>query len=249
MGLRRGPVARRSCRHHASVGTPGGAPATSIESERPLEHLVVSQITRHGYLAVFLLMVLESACIPVPSEAVMLLGGALAAGVTVAGVSSHLNVVVVALLGTAGNIVGAAVAYGVGRAGGRPLVERWGRYVLLRRRDLDRAERFFSRHGRSAVLVGRVLPVVRTFISLPAGIAEMPTAQFIALTALGSLPWTFALALSGYAVAGNWRAVSSAFTPVTIGFGVALVAGIAWWAARRLRVGSRLGVVDDSRSS
>ncbi|MGC8470979.1 MAG: DedA family protein [Acidimicrobiales bacterium] len=231
------------------MGTPGEALATPIESERLLEHLVVSQITRHGYLAVFLLMVLESACIPVPSEAVMLLGGALAAGVTVAGVSSHLNVVVVALLGTAGNIVGALAAYWVGRAGGRPLVERWGRYVLLRRRDLDRAERFFARHGRSAVLVGRVLPVVRTFVSLPAGIAEMPALQFTVLTALGSLPWTFALAFAGYAVAGSWRAVSSAFTPVTIGFGVAIAAAIAWWAVRRVRVGSRLGLVDERGSS
>ncbi|MDA8311392.1 MAG: DedA family protein [Actinomycetota bacterium] len=200
-----------------------------------MEHLVISQITRHGYLAVFVLMVLESACIPVPSEVVMLLGGALAAGITVAGVHSHLDVVAVALLGTAGNVVGALIAYGVGRAGGRPLVEHWGRYVLLRRHDLDRAERFFARHGRPAVLVGRVLPVVRTFISLPAGIAEMPVGQFTALTALGSLPWTFALALAGYAVAGSWRSVSSAFTPVTIVFGVLIVAAIAWWALRRLR--------------
>ena len=200
-----------------------------------MEHLVISQITRHAYLAVFVLMVLESACIPVPSEVVMLLGGALAAGITVAGVHSHLDVVAVALLGTAGNVVGALIAYGVGRAGGRPLVEHWGRYVLLRRHDLDRAERFFARHGRPAVLVGRVLPVVRTFISLPAGIAEMPVGQFTALTALGSLPWTFALALAGYAVAGSWRSVSSAFTPVTIVFGVLIVAAIAWWALRRLR--------------
>lgn len=214
-----------------------------------MEHLVVTQITRHGYLAVFVLMVLESACIPVPSEAVMLLGGALAAGITVAGADAHLNVVIVALLGTAGNIVGAFAAYGVGRAGGRPLVERWGRYVLLRRRDLDRAERFFTRHGRSAVLISRVLPVVRTFISLPAGVAEMPAVQFTVLTALGSLPWTFALAFAGYAVAGNWRAVSAAFTPVSIVFGIAIVAGIAWWAVRRLRMGSRFGVMDDSASS
>ena len=214
-----------------------------------MEHLVVSQITRHGYLAVFVLMVLESACIPVPSEAVMLLGGALAAGVTVAGVQSHLNVVAVALLGTGGNIVGSLIAYGVGRAGGRPLVERWGRYVLVRRHDLDRAERFFARHGRLAVLVGRVLPVVRTFISLPAGIAEMPAGQFTALTALGSLPWTFALAFAGYAVAGNWRSVSSAFTPVSIGFAVVIVAGIAWWVVRRLRGHAEAGLAGENAKS
>jgi membrane protein DedA with SNARE-associated domain len=209
-----------------------------------VEHLVVSQITRHGYLAVFVLMVLESACIPVPSEAVMLLGGALAAGITVAGVHSHLNVVAVALVGTAANVVGALIAYAVGRAGGRPLVERWGRYVLIRRHDLDRAERFFARHGRPAVLIGRVLPVVRTFISLPAGIAEMPVGQFTALTAIGSLPWTFALAFAGYAVAGNWQSVSSAFTPVSIVFGVLIVAAIAWWVVRRARgSGAGSGVV------
>ena len=208
-----------------------------------MEHLVVSQITRHGYLAVFVLMVLESACIPIPSEAVMLLGGALAAGITVAGVHSHLNVVAVALVGTAANVVGALVAYGVGRAGGRPLVERWGRYVLLRRHDLDRAERFFARHGRPAVLIGRILPVVRTFISLPAGIAEMPVGQFTVLTALGSLPWTFALAYAGYALAGNWQSVSSALTPVSIAFGFLIVAAILWWVVWRLRERTGSGAV------
>ncbi len=200
-----------------------------------MEHLVISQLTRHGYLAVFFLMVLESACVPIPSEAVMLLGGALAAGITVAGVHSHLNVVAVALVGTAANVVGALIAYWVGRIGGRPLVERWGRYILLRHHDLDRAERFFARRGRLAVLVGRVLPVVRTFISLPAGIAEMPVVQFTVLTALGSLPWTFALAIAGYEVAGNWKSVSSAFTPVTIVIGILIVAAIGWWVVRRLR--------------
>ncbi len=200
-----------------------------------VEHLVVSQLTRHGYLAVFFLMVLESACVPIPSEAVMLLGGALAAGITVAGVHSHLNVVDVALIGTAANVVGALIAYAVGRLGGRPLVERWGRYVLLRPHDLDRAERFFARRGRFAVLIGRVIPIVRTFISLPAGIAEMPVAQFTVLTAVGSLPWTFALALAGYEVAGSWNSVSSAFTPVSFAIGVLVVAAIAWWVVRRLR--------------
>ena len=213
-----------------------------------MEHLVVSQITRHGYLAVLVLMVLESACIPIPSEAVMLFGGALAAGVTIAGVHSHLNVVAVALLGTAGNVVGSLIAYGVGRAGGRPLVEHWGRYVLLRRHDLDRAERFFARHGRPAVLVGRVLPVVRTFISLPAGIAEMPAGQFTALTAVGSLPWTFALALAGYAVAGHWQSVASAFTPISIGVGALIVAAIVWWVLRRLRERTPVGSAQEGGS-
>lgn len=202
-----------------------------------MEHLVVSQISRHGYLAIFLLMVLESACIPIPSEAVMLFGGALAGGVVLAGVHVHLNVIAVALAGTAGNLIGSWIAYAVGRIGGRPLIERYGKYVLLRPHDLDRAERFFERYGTPAVLISRVLPVVRTFISLPAGIAEMPLGTFSVLTVLGSLPWTFALALSGDAVAANWKSVSSAFTPISLVVGALIVIAIAWWVLRRL--GSR----------
>ncbi len=202
-----------------------------------MEHLVVSQISRHGYLAIFLLMVLESACIPIPSEAVMLFGGALAGGVVLAGVHVHLNVVAVALAGAVGNLVGSWIAYAVGRIGGRPLIERYGKYILLRPHDLDRAERFFARYGTPAVLISRILPVVRTFISLPAGIAEMPLGTFSLLTLVGSLPWTFALALAGDALAANWKSVSSAFTPISIVVGVLIVIAIAWWAVRRL--GSR----------
>ncbi|MGC8463722.1 MAG: DedA family protein [Acidimicrobiales bacterium] len=199
-------------------------------------HLVVSEISKHGYLAVFLLMVLESACIPIPSEAVMLFGGALAGGAVVAGVHLHLNVVEVALAGTAGNIVGAWISYAVGRIGGRPLVEKWGRYVFLRTRDLDRAERFFAHRGQLAVLVGRLLPVVRTFVSLPAGVAEMPIVPFTTLTLVGSLPWTFAFALAGEALAANWQTVANAFTPISIVVGVLLVAWVAWWLLRRARM-------------
>lgn len=200
-----------------------------------MEHLVVTEITKHGYLAVFVLMVLESACIPIPSEAVMLFGGALASGAVIAGVASHLNVVVVALCGTAGNLIGSLIAYAVGRAGGRPLIERWGRYILLRQKELDRSEAFFARHGPIAVLVARVLPVVRTFISLPAGIAGMPLAPFAFLTVLGSLPWTFSLAYAGRALATHWNGVSAAFTPVSIVIAVVIIAAIAWWALHRIR--------------
>ncbi|OYV58265.1 MAG: hypothetical protein B7Z69_09875 [Actinobacteria bacterium 21-73-9] len=182
-------------------------------------------------------MVLESACIPIPSEAVMLFGGALAGGVVLAGVHVHLNVVAVALAGAVGNLVGSWIAYAVGRIGGRPLIERYGKYILLRPHDLDRAERFFARYGTPAVLISRILPVVRTFISLPAGIAEMPLGTFSLLTLVGSLPWTFALALAGDALAANWKSVSSAFTPISIVVGVLIVIAIAWWAVRRL--GSR----------
>lgn len=198
-----------------------------------MEHFIVSEISNHGYLAILLLMILESACIPIPSEAVMLFGGALAAGVTIAGATSHMNVIAVALIGTLGNLIGSGIAYWVGRTGGRTAVEKWGKYVMLRKHDLDRAEKFFSKRGEWAVLIGRVLPVIRTFISLPAGIGEMPVAKFILFTVLGSLPWTFALAFMGEALAGNWQSISKLSTPISVVFGIVIVALIAWWYVRR----------------
>src|SRR5207302_8748320 len=119
-----------------------------------LEHFITSFILRHGYEAVFVLMVLESACIPVPSEVTMLFGGALANATfvaTVAGANHHLNFVLVGLMGTLGNLVGSLIAYAVGRAGGRPLIDRWGRYILLRPHEIDRAESWFDHHGTAAV--------------------------------------------------------------------------------------------------
>ena len=153
-----------------------------------MEQWVVNEVGAHGYIAVFALMVLGSACIPIPSEAVMLFGGALAGGVTAAGAHVHLNLAGIVLAGLAGNLVGSLVAYAVGRAGGRPVLDRYGKYVLLRKSELDRAEEFFSKHGQSAVFFGRMIPLVRAFVSLPAGIAQMPAVPFTVLTLLGSLP-------------------------------------------------------------
>ncbi|MHB2024446.1 MAG: DedA family protein [Mycobacteriales bacterium] len=200
-----------------------------------MTHLIVTEVVKHGYLAIFLLMVLESACIPIPSEAIMPFGGALAGGLFVAAGQPHVSLWGVAVAGALGNLVGAELAYVVGRVGGRPLVEHWGRYVLLRHRDLDRAEAFFDRRGWLAVLVGRVLPVIRTFISLPAGTAEMPVVPFTAFTLIGSLPWTFGLAAAGEALTKNWKTVSADFTPATIVIAVICVAVIAWWFVRRAR--------------
>ena len=198
-----------------------------------MEHLIVSEISSHGYLAIFLLMVLESACIPIPSEAVMLFGGALAAGVTIAGATAHMNVLIVALIGTLGNLIGSLIAYWVGRTGGRAAVERWGKYILIRKHDLDRSEAFFAKNGEWAVLIGRVLPVVRTFISLPAGIGEMPVFKFTLFTLIGSLPWTFALAYMGEALAGNWQSISKLSTPISVVFALIIAALIAWWYLHR----------------
>lgn len=200
-----------------------------------MDHFLSTQVAQHGYLAIFVLMVLESVCIPIPSEAIMLFGGALAGGYLATRGQAQVSLVGVALAGAFGNLLGAEIAYAIGRFGGRPLVERWGRYVLLRKRDLDRAHAFFVRRGPITVLIGRVLPVIRTFISLPAGAADMPVLQFSGYTLLGSLPWTFGLAAGGEALASHWSAVSADFTPASLAIGVLAVAGIAWWAVRRYR--------------
>ena len=164
-------------------------------------------ISSYGYLAVFILMLAESACIPVPSELTMLFAGALSAG-AVAG--AHLNLVLAITAGVAGNVAGSYLAWGIGVYGGRAAWHRWGRYILLRDDDIDRAERWFGRHGTKAVFFGRLLPVVRTFISLPAGLARMPAGRFGIYTLLGCIPWTAALAWTGYLVGSNWGSVVTA---------------------------------------
>lgn len=165
-------------------------------------------IMNYGYLAIFVLMLAESACIPVPSELTMLFGGALAGGAVP---GAHLNLVLVVAAGVAGNVAGSYLAWGIGRCAGRAAWRRWGRHLLLRNDDIDRAERWFGRHGPKAVFFGRLLPVIRTFISLPAGFAEMPPARFGIYTVAGCVPWTLGLAWAGYAVGRNWQAVASAF--------------------------------------
>jgi membrane protein DedA with SNARE-associated domain len=184
-------------------------------------------------------MLAESACIPVPSELIMTFGGALAAGAVP---GTHLNLIGVILAGTAGNVAGSYLAWAVGRYGGQPLLRRLseGRLGrrLLRENDLDRAIAWFDRHGNKAVLIGRLLPVVRTFISLPAGIAGMPALRFGVYTTLGCLPWTTALAVAGYAVGKNWESIVNAFHgPTYIIAAVVLVALVilAWRYVRSRR--------------
>jgi membrane protein DedA with SNARE-associated domain len=205
-----------------------------------VEKFISTAIENYGYLAVFFLMVLESACIPIPSEVTMLFGGAAANATFASSVGAdHLNFLVVGLLGTVGNLVGSWIAYGVGKAGGRPLVERWGRYIFLRPYELDRAEAWFADHGEAAVFVSRLLPVVRTFISLPAGVAEMPFGKFSTYTFAGCLPWTFALAGVGYALGSRWKTVEQYFRPISIVVGVLLLGALVWWLIRRARAKQR----------
>jgi membrane protein DedA with SNARE-associated domain len=193
-------------------------------------------ISNYGYLAIFILMLAESACIPVPSELTMLFAGALSAG-AVAGV--HLNLGLAIAAGVAGNVAGSYLAWGIGVYGGRAAWHRWGRYVLLRDDDIDRAERWFGRHGTKAVFFGRLLPVVRTFISLPAGLARMPAGRFGIYTVLGCIPWTAALALTGYLVGTNWGSVVSALHGPSYAFaalcGLLVIFAIVMLLRRRRR--------------
>ncbi|HLH83291.1 MAG TPA: DedA family protein [Trebonia sp.] len=197
-----------------------------------MQHL----ITSYGYLAVFLLMLAESACIPIPSEVIMLFGGALAAG-AVAGAHPSLAGIVIA--GVLGNVAGSYIAWAVGKYAGQPAVLRWGGRFGFRAHDIDRATRWFEKYGPVAVLVGRVVPVVRTFISLPAGFANMPALRFGLYTTLGCIPWTAALGIAGYAVGANWQQIANGIQKA--GYGVAAVIVVAIVAAVVLHFRRRRG--------
>jgi membrane protein DedA with SNARE-associated domain len=173
-----------------------------------VEHFIAS----YGYVAVFLLMLAESACIPIPSEVIMLFAGALAAG-AVPGV--HLSLAGVIAAGVAGNVVGSYLAWAAGLYWGQAAVRRWGRRFRVREHDIDRAVAWFDRYGPAAVLVGRLIPVVRTFISLPAGFARMPALRFGAYTTAGCIPWTAGLGIAGYALGRNWQSVANDFHGLT----------------------------------
>jgi membrane protein DedA with SNARE-associated domain len=195
-----------------------------------VQHFIAS----YGYVAIFVLMLLESACIPVPSELIMTFGGALAAGAVP---GTQLNLAGVIIAGVAGNVAGSYVAWAVGRYGGQAALRRWGRRLRVRDHDLERATQWFDRYGPRAVLIGRLLPVVRTFISLPAGIAGMDPVRFGIYTTLGCIPWTAALAYAGYLVGANWHSIVDGFrgpTYVVAGL-VVIVSAIAVWRYLRGR--------------
>jgi membrane protein DedA with SNARE-associated domain len=168
-----------------------------------------------GYPGIVVLMALESMCLPVPSEMVLPFGGALAAMGRLALTGDPLlDALLVALAGTLGCTIGSIIAYYIGLRGGRPLINRYGRYLKLNERHLDLAEHWFHRYGDWAVLGSRLLPVIRTFISLPAGVARMPFRRFIALSTIGSLPWCLALAYIGMVMGENWQAVETLYRPL-----------------------------------
>lgn len=189
-------------------------------------------VQNSGYAAIFVLCVLQSCCIPTSSELTMGFAGALAGGVT-AGI--RLNLAAVIVIGVAGEVIGAYIAWVVGRYGGRAVVDRFGKYVLLSHKDLDKAEAWYQRHDRFGVLGSRLLPVIRNFVAVPAGIAEVPLVRFGILTAIGSLLWDGAWAGIGYGLAGRWHSIAHGFSDAGYVLGGLAVVAIVFAVVHRYR--------------
>jgi membrane protein DedA with SNARE-associated domain len=192
-----------------------------------LAAFVIAVISTMGLPGIVLLMAIESACIPLPSEVIMPFSGYLVF------LGEH-SLWAVSLAGAAGCVVGSIPAYYLGMYGGRPLIERYGKYVLISARDLDLADRWFARHGEATVFFARLLPVIRTFIAFPAGVARMEMARFLAFTFAGSLPWCLGLAYIGMVMGENWLALREYFHKFDVAIAAVLVAGVVWWVRRHL---------------
>ncbi len=179
-------------------------------------------ISHTGYAGITLLMAIESACVPLPSEVIMPFSGYLVS-------SGQFSLLWVATAGAIGCNLGSELAYDVGYYGGPPLVTKFGAYLWLSQRELDWVADFFARHGDITVFISRLLPVIRTFIALPAGIARMPKLRFHAYTFLGSWPWCFGLAYLGMKAGDNWKYLGKYFHRFDAVIGAVILAGLAWF--------------------
>lgn len=197
-----------------------------------LAGFVIATISRMGYGGIVLLMAIESACIPLPSEIIMPFSGYLV-------YRGELHLQVVALAGAMGCVLGSIVAYYAGAWGGRPLVEKYGKYVLISHHDLELADRWFQRHGDITVFVGRLLPVIRTFIAFPAGVARMPLWRFNVYTFVGSYIWCLALAWIGMKLGEHWNTLGVYFHRFDAVIGLIILVAIIWYVRRHLRQNQR----------
>jgi len=200
--------------------------------EQSLLNFINHAFNSLGWWGVVGTMTIESAAIPLPSELIMPLAGwqlVLERG------SSAWMLLAAAFYGAIGNLIGSLITYYIGAWGGRPLLERYGRYVLVTRRDLDRADRWFNNRGEITVFTGRMLPVVRTFISLPAGVARMNLVRFSAFTFVGSFMWSLGLAWGGYKLGQHWEDIRSTMRHFDVPIAVVIVALIVWYIWRKLR--------------
>jgi membrane protein DedA with SNARE-associated domain len=192
-------------------------------------------LVSHAVYAIVLFGVLEAMCIPISSELTFLLGGAVAAGAGGVGVHQHPSLLLVIILGVAAELVGSFISYGIGRAGGRPLVNRWGKYVLVTQRDVDRAERFLVGRGAWALPVARMLPVIRAFASIVAGVVEIPPVRFAVLNLIGTVVYVVAIASVGYSLGSEWTKFNKTFSDVSYVLVGLVVIAIVGYVFHRLR--------------
>lgn len=189
---------------------------------------IVNFISASGYLGIFVLMTLESALIPVPSEIIMPFSGFLVW-------SEKLAWWPVIMWGTIGNLVGSLIAYYIGLYGGRAFILKYGKYVFISAEDVERAEKWFNKYGSFSIFFSRLLPVVRTFISLPAGIAKMPVFKFSLYTFLGSLPWSIILVYSGFVAGENWKSLEKYFRKFDWLIVIIIILATGWWLYKKFK--------------
>jgi len=196
-----------------------------------LSNFIMLTISTLGYSGVVLLMAIESACIPLPSEIIMPFAGYL--------VSRHeMNLWAVGFAGAVGCVLGSLVAYWTGMYGGRPFIEKYGRYILLSRHDLDLADRWFAKYGELIVFTARLLPAIRTFIAFPAGVSRMNLTRFVIYTFAGSLPWCLGLAYVGQKLGEQWNkddTLKTWFHRFDFVIGIAGVILVTWWVWRHIK--------------
>ena len=193
-----------------------------------LAGFIIGTISRLGYGGIVLLMAIESACIPLPSEIIMPFSGYLVS-------TGEMNLWLVGLAGAIGCVLGSIVAYYAGAWGGRPFIEKYGKYILISHHDLDLADRWFRRHGDITIFVGRLLPVIRTFIAFPAGVAHMNLWRFNLYTFVGSYIWSLGLAWIGMKLGEHWNTLGVYFHRFDAAIGVILLIAVVWYVRRHLQ--------------
>jgi membrane protein DedA with SNARE-associated domain len=193
-----------------------------------LAGFIIGTISRLGYGGIVLLMAIESACIPLPSEIIMPFSGYLVS-------TGEMNLWLVGLAGAVGCVLGSIVAYYAGAWGGRPFIAKYGKYILISHHDLDLADRWFQRHGDITIFVGRLLPVIRTFIAFPAGVARMNLWRFNLYTFVGSYIWSVGLAWIGMKLGEHWNTLGVYFHRFDAAIGVILLIAVVWYVRRHLQ--------------
>ncbi len=193
-----------------------------------LMFFVINTIRALSYFGVFILTMAESACIPIPSEVIMPFSGFLVA-------SGYFNFILVIIVATLGELTGGTIAYYIGKTGGRSLVERYGKYILISHHDLNTADRWFSRYGDKVVFFGRLLPIIRTYISFPAGVSKMKYSRFALFTVLGTLPWVIVLTYLGVKLGANWEIIRVYFHKFDILILALIIIAVVWYVWRHIK--------------